>query len=604
MLARATRFSRNTHYFSMQHTYEELFGSDSDEAEAATPAVAQSPTASDARVDEILRYGARAACTAALGCSPTASEFELYENDPDGFEEELMDEDDEEEDEEEEGEEEEEEEEEEDVVGEDDEEEGSEQEEDGNDDSEQETYLLEQLPSKHLESVGAHVAKANACGFFASDSTIVPVQLPVKVSDGSFNYLVIAGRLHPKPESGRSRSVVEPAELCMGQSMADAAGMRCRLVANCLVHATTAASRVDLQNTFGTHPFTGWLSILYHPDLPALVLEPVHTLQNIAPATKAEIKQYSARPDDPKDEEGHPVSQGTLWLRSLAEGAQAGSMDGVARLLSMTEVQKAAKAAEKQAAAAKRVTERAAINAAKAAAKKEKAERASEREAKAAKDAQLRPPPKPPPPKPPPKPPPPPPPPPPRPTWPRNGLPVGAVCSLRPAPGSSNFVNRKVTVAVVHSPTSYKVRERSGREHVVGSERLELLSLPAPGAYSEEHDDRGNDRGDDRRDDDRERTPAPRPKGKARRSRDRGDSSGDRRDSSSSSSSSSSSREESPLSAHQRRRILDEREAAELARMRADVERDERKRENRRHKKKRKRKRQEKRQKQGRSRGE
>ena len=74
----------------MQHTHEELFGSDSDEAEAATPAVAQSPTASDARVDEILRYGARgrAACTAALGCSPTASEFELYEKDPEGFEEE------------------------------------------------------------------------------------------------------------------------------------------------------------------------------------------------------------------------------------------------------------------------------------------------------------------------------------------------------------------------------------------------------------------------------------------------------------------------------------------------------------------------------------
>ena len=86
----------------MQHTYEELFGSDSDEAEAATPAVAHSPTASDARVDEILAGAAGAACRAALCCSPTASEIELYENYPDGFEEEMMDDDEEEDDEEEE----------------------------------------------------------------------------------------------------------------------------------------------------------------------------------------------------------------------------------------------------------------------------------------------------------------------------------------------------------------------------------------------------------------------------------------------------------------------------------------------------------------------
>lgn len=63
------------------------------------------------------------------------------------------------------------------------------------------------------------------------------------------------------------------------------------------------------------------------------------------------------------------------------------------------------------------------------------------------------------------------------------------------------------------------------------------------------------------------------------------------RSSSDSDSSGSDSSDDSPLSAHQRRRKLEELEAAERARMRADVERDERKRRKREKKKKRKRER-------------
>ena len=71
---------------------EELFGSDSDPDEAALLPAA-SPTASERRENEIL---ASAACRAVLGRSPTASEFELYEEDPEGFEEAMMDDDSEE----------------------------------------------------------------------------------------------------------------------------------------------------------------------------------------------------------------------------------------------------------------------------------------------------------------------------------------------------------------------------------------------------------------------------------------------------------------------------------------------------------------------------
>ena len=564
----------------MQHTHAELFGSDSDEAEAATPAVAPSPTASDARVDEILRDGARAACRAALGRSPTASEVELYENDPEGFEEEMMDEEDEEEEEEEEEEE----------LDDGEEEEGGEG--GGEEGSEEATYGLARLPKKHLESVDAHVGKANGAGFYASESTIVPVQLPVKVSDGSINYLVIAGRLMPKAESVRRQRVSvaadargERGELVMGQSVATtSAGTRCRLVANVLVHATTAASRTELQQIFGTQSFQTWHAIIDHPDHPALVLEPVHMLQNVAPATEAEIERFGAREDaSGKRQE----SRGTRWLRLLFEGAVAGSVDGVvAPLLSMKEVGKAAKAAEKQAkaaekqaAAAARAASREAKEAAKARRQQQQQQRAAAAPAAAApppakaaplppaKAAALGAHPNP------------------APTLPlpTNGLPVGAVCSLLPTPGDSK---RRVVTVVAALPTgAYSVHERSGRGHVVGSERLELISLPPQGSSPD--DRRRNERrlDDDRRRDRRDEPHSratPKPKAKQRHRS---------RDSSCSSSSSSSSDEETPFSAHQRRRRLDELEAADRARLRADVERDERKREKRREKQKEKHKR-------------
>ena len=575
-----------THTMMTAEERAELFGSDSESGEAGAevkPKVAPSPTASDARVDEILK------------ANTSGSSDESEEEDEDDEEEMEDEEGEEEEGEEEEGEEEEEEEEEKLDDGEEEEggegggEEGSEG--GGEEGSKEATYSLASLSSEHLESVGAHVCKANAAGFYASNNNIMPVQLPVKVSDESINYMVIGARLVPKPQSVRSRAVAvdERAEIVMGESMVDAAGTRCRLVANVLVHATTAASRTELQQIFGTQSFQNWLAILDHPDHPALVLEPVHTLQNVAPATEAEIKRFRAPLREDASGE-RQESRGTQWLRLLFEGAVAGSVDGVvAPLLSMKEVGMAAKAAKKQAA-------KAAMDAArkeKAAAREEKAaKRAAKAAAKAAAPPRL--PPRPPPrpsPQPSPRPSPrlPPPPKPehtartaPKPMWPAHGLPVGAECNLRPAAASVNLKNRKVTVAVVHASSStYTVRERSGRTHVVSSERLQLLSLPAQAADGEgRRDDRRNhDRRDDRRD---ERTPASK-LNKAKRSRDSS------RDSSGHDSSSSSSSDDSPLSAHQRRRKLAELEAAEHARLRADVERDERKRMKRAEKRKRKR---------------
>ena len=536
------------HDYIMQHTHAELFGSDSDEAEAATPAVAPSPTASDARVDEILRDGARAACRAALGRSPTASEVELYD-----FEEEMMDEEDEEEDEEDDDEEEEEEEEE---LDDGEEEEGGEG--GGEEGSEEATYGLARLPKKHLESVDAHVGKANGAGFYASESTIVPVQLPVKVSDGSINYLVIAGRLMPKAESVRRQRVSvaadargERGELVMGQSVATtSAGTRCRLVANVLVHATTAASRTELQQIFGTQSFQTWHAIIDHPDHPALVLEPVHMLQNVAPATEAEIERFGAREDaSGKRQE----SRGTRWLRLLFEGAVAGSVDGVvAPLLSMKEVGKAAKAAEKQAKAAEKQAAAAARAASREAKEAAKARRQQQQQRAAAAAAAAAPPPAKAAPLPPAKAAPLPPAkaaamgarPNPAPTLPlpTKGLPVGAVCSLLPTPGDSK---RRVVTVVAALPTgAYSVHERSGRGHVVGSERLELISLPPQGSSPD--DRRRNERrlDDDRRRDRRDEPHSratPKPKAKQRhRSRDSSCSS-------SSSSSSAASHDTSPV---------------------------------------------------------
>ena len=107
------------------------------------------------------------------------------------------------------------------------------------------------MPPAHLESIGRHVGKANAGGFYESDSNLAPVQLPLK--DGSIAYVIIAGRLSPVADRiGRSRTVSTETlgELTMGQSMADVAGTRFRLVANMLVHALTKASRANLHVIF------------------------------------------------------------------------------------------------------------------------------------------------------------------------------------------------------------------------------------------------------------------------------------------------------------------------------------------------------------------
>ena len=132
--------------------------------------------------------------------------------------------------------------------------------------------------------------------------------------------------------------------LTMGRSMADIDGMRCCLVANILVHATTAVSRTELQAIFGIVNFRMWLAILDNPDLPGLILAPVHELQGIADATEAELRRFSA----PLDENGNRLqSRGTQWLASVLEGAQKGAMQGVDPLMSLKQVRLAGRAAER-----------------------------------------------------------------------------------------------------------------------------------------------------------------------------------------------------------------------------------------------------------------
>jgi hypothetical protein len=126
--------------------------------------------------------------------------------------------------------------------------------------------------------------------------------------------------------------------------MADIDGMRCCLVANILVHATTSVSRTELQAIFGNVNFRMWLAILDNPDLPGLILAPVHELQGIADATEAELRRFSA----PLDENGNRLqSRGTQWLASVLEGAQNGAMQGVDPLMSLKQVRLAGRAAER-----------------------------------------------------------------------------------------------------------------------------------------------------------------------------------------------------------------------------------------------------------------
>jgi len=132
--------------------------------------------------------------------------------------------------------------------------------------------------------------------------------------------------------------------LTMGRSMADIDGMRCCLVANILVHATTSVSRTELQAIFGNVNFRMWLAILDNPDLPGLILAPVHELQGIADATEAELRRFSA----PLDENGNRLqSRGTQWLASVLEGAQNEAMQGVDPLMSLKQVRLAGRAAER-----------------------------------------------------------------------------------------------------------------------------------------------------------------------------------------------------------------------------------------------------------------
>ena len=180
------------------------------------------------------------------------------------------------------------------------EEEDEEEDEVGGEKEEAGAISLAALPPAHLQSFQAHVCKANAAGFFASDSNIVPLQLPLKATDGSIAYVLIARRLSPgsvriaRSRSGTIAPQKEAGALTMGLSTVDIDGIRCRLVANVLVHTSTALARIELQAIFGTQSWRTWLAILDNPDFPALVLEPVLNLQRIADATEAEVKHFAA----------------------------------------------------------------------------------------------------------------------------------------------------------------------------------------------------------------------------------------------------------------------------------------------------------------------
>ena len=161
----------------------------------------------------------------------------------------------------------------------------------------------------------------------------------------------------------------------MGQSMADIQGKRCCLVANILVHATTAVSRTELQSIFGTVSFRVWLAILDNPEFQGLILVPVHELLGIADVTEAELKHFSVS----RDENGNRLqSRGTKWLASVLEGAQKGAMQGVDPLMSLKQVLLAGKAAEKEVAKKAAQARKAETEAASSAEQKSKATRKAE----------------------------------------------------------------------------------------------------------------------------------------------------------------------------------------------------------------------------------
>ena len=400
---------------------EDLFGSDSDPDEAALLPAA-SPTASERRENEIL---ASAACRAVLGRSPTASEFELYEEDPEGFEEAMMD-DDSEEDEGDEDSEEEEEEEEDDAAAaadaakvakvaesaesaeaaeeaeEAEEAKEAEEAEEAEEAKEAEVaeepkgdaelFELDKLPPKDLDSIRVQVARANGGAFQASESTMAPVQLPISHTDSSTSYIIIAARLVPTREraEGHGRRGSSREELVMGHSMVDVCGRRCRVVTMLLVHAMSAAALGEVRRIFANPPSGVWLAVLDDPALPGLVLEPAHTLENVAIPTEAECRTYG----QPQGSAG--MSRGTAWLRALLAGASSGSVSGVGPLLSMKDALKHGRAdaaearrADRQAKEeAKKARVQARAEAAEAGAKAKAAE-AKKAKAKAKADAKV-----------------------------------------------------------------------------------------------------------------------------------------------------------------------------------------------------------------------
>jgi hypothetical protein len=127
---------------------------------------------------------------------------------------------------------------------------------------------LAALPPAHLQSLHAHVCKANAAGFFTSDSNIVPLQLPLKTTDGSIAYVLIARRLSPgsvriaRSRSGTIAPIKEAARLRWGCRRWTSMALVAASLRTCWCthrrHWHASSSRRSSARSRGAHGWRSW----------------------------------------------------------------------------------------------------------------------------------------------------------------------------------------------------------------------------------------------------------------------------------------------------------------------------------------------------------
>jgi hypothetical protein len=159
-----------------------------------------------------------------------------------------------------------------------------------------------------------HICKAGAGGFSADAREIMlPLPWPTPSKDGSFVYLIFAGRLVPRIRTSSRKAADTRSDIVTGKSMGTIGNMRFRLVAPVLLYATTSTARTEFQAVVCGLPFSTWLVVLEHPSLPCLVVAPAHHLESVAAATEDELDFYGSA------EGTH--SRGTSFMQSLIDGA-------------------------------------------------------------------------------------------------------------------------------------------------------------------------------------------------------------------------------------------------------------------------------------------